>query len=247
MLKKFSARIKTNAQIAPDVYRLELQTRTFSLEAPGQFVNISVPPYFLRRPISVCDWEEGLLTLLYKVQGKGTLAMSKKKPGHSLELLGPLGNGFALQTLQDDDVLLVGGGIGCAPLLALAKALVQQKKHVTAVLGFASQKDILLETDLAQYNVQTHIATLDGSCGTQGTVIDVIKQYGLQHRYFFACGPEGMLRALLDTMTSSGQLSFEERMGCGFGVCMGCSKETKHGSRCVCKDGPVFQKEDLIW
>lgn len=216
------------------------------IERPGQFVNLEVEGHFLRRPISVCDWTPGRLTLLYDVVGEGTAAMRQWPVGKRVNLLAPLGNGFCVEK-SGDRPLLIGGGIGIAPLYMLAKELVKAGKKPTIVLGFNGKEDISWEKEFKSV-AQTFVATASGEYGTKGFVTDVgaVKNCG-SYTYYYACGPMPMLRALCTAMTISGELSLDERMACGFGICMCCSLETKDGAKRICKDGPIFSADELIW
>ena len=233
-----------NAPLTSAVYRMVLEGDTSAITAPGQFVNISIPGLFLRRPISVCDWAENRLTLIYKTVGRGTDALAAMAPGETLDLLTGLGNGYDL-TKSGDAPLLVGGGVGVPPLYGLAKALLSQGKSVDVVLGFNTASEIFYVSEFETLGAQVHIATADGSVGTKGFVTDVMKS--LPYSYFYACGPLPMFRAMEKVARTSGQYSFEERMGCGFGACVGCTMETALGPRRVCKDGPVFEREVILW
>ncbi len=233
-----------NAPLTSAVYRMVLEGDTSAITAPGQFVNISIPGLFLRRPISVCDWAENRLTLIYKTVGRGTDALAAMAPGETLDLLTGLGNGYDL-TKSGDAPLLVGGGVGVPPLYGLAKALLSQGKSVDVVLGFNTASEIFYVSEFETLGAQVHIATADGSVGTKGFVTDVMKS--LPYSYFYACGPLPMFRAMEKEARTSGQYSFEERMGCGFGACVGCTMETALGPRRVCKDGPVFEREVILW
>ncbi|MBQ0037117.1 MAG: dihydroorotate dehydrogenase electron transfer subunit [Clostridiales bacterium] len=237
--------IAENTAIAPDIYRLVLCGDTSAITAPGQFVNIKLDGFFLRRPISVCDWEEGKLTLIYKVLGRGTQAMTAFPAGKELDVLTGLGNGYDMDK-SGDRPLLVGGGVGIPPLYGLARRLVAQGKHPTAVLGFNKAADQFLTEEFAALSVQVIRTTADGSLGIPGFVTDGMAQAGA-YTHLYTCGPEAMLKAVYGACRTSGQFSFEERMGCGFGACMGCSCETKYGAKRICKDGPVLSKEEIIW
>ena len=233
-----------NAPLTSAVYRMVLEGDTSAITAPGQFVNVSIPGLFLRRPISVCDWSENRLTLIYKTVGKGTDRLSAMVPGEKLDLLTGLGNGYDL-TKSGGAPLLVGGGVGVPPLYGLAKALLSQGKSVDVVLGFNTASEIFYVSEFETLGAQVHIATADGSVGTRGFVTDVMGS--LPYSYFYACGPLPMFRAMERVARTSGQYSFEERMGCGFGACVGCTMETALGPRRVCKDGPVFEREVILW
>lgn len=209
---------------------------------PGQFINIRIEGLFLRRPISVCDCGDGELTIVYKIVGKGTEAMSKLSGGE-LDVLLPLGNGYDLADAGDKP-LLIGAGVGVPPLYYLAKRLVAMRKSPTALLGYHSAKDVFLAKEFASLGVETIVVTSDGSAGSKGRVTDYMDR---AYTYFYTCGPEGMLRSVYDRSLTGGQFSFEERMGCGFGACMGCSCKTITGYKRICKDGPVLRKEEILW
>lgn len=243
-MKQGTFSLLENTPLTSAVYRMVLEGDTSAIAAPGQFVNLSVPGLFLRRPISVCDWTENRLTLIYKTVGKGTDRLSAMAPGETLDLLTGLGNGYDL-TKSGDAPLLVGGGVGVPPLYGLAKALLSQGKSVDVVLGFNTASEIFYASEFETLGAQVHIATADGSVGTRGFVTDVME--GLPYSYFYACGPLPMFRAMERVARTSGQYSFEERMGCGFGACVGCTMETVLGPRRVCKDGPVFEREVILW
>ncbi len=232
-----------NEKIADKVYKMTLLGDVSQITAPGQFVNIKLDGFFLRRPISVCDIEKDRLTVIYKVVGNGTLAMSELKKGAELNLLTGLGNGFDT-ALSGDFPLLIGGGVGAPPMYFLCKQLVKQQKKVTAVLGFNSRTDVFLVNELESLGARVLTATVDGSFGTKGFVTDILPQ---NYSYFYACGPEPMLRAVYEKTVTEGELSFEERMGCGFGACMGCSCKTKYGNKRICRDGPVLKKSEVIF
>ena len=226
------------------VYRLELAGDTAAITRPGQFVQIKVPGFYLRRPISVCDWGENSLTLIYKVVGQGTKAMTSLAPGAELDLLTVLGNGFDPAACGDKP-LLVGGGVGVPPLYGLAKRLMAAGKQVTAALGFGSAREAILVDELRALGVDTHVATMDGSMGAKGLVTGLFPALG-EHTYFYACGPAKMLAAVEGALPCDGEMSYEERMGCGFGACVGCTCQTKSGAKRVCKDGPVFKKGEVL-
>ena len=214
------------------------------ITAPGQFVNIKLDGLFLRRPISVCDSEDGILTLIYKVVGKGTEAMSKMGIGEKLDVLSGLGNGYDT-SVSGDKPLLVGGGVGVPPLYKLAKKLIGEGKSVSVILGFNTKDEVFYKDEFEALGCEVRVATVDGSLGTRGFVTDAME--GIDYTYFYTCGPEPMLKTLFRATATSGQLSFEERMGCGFGACMGCSCKTVTGNKRICKEGPVLVKEDIIW
>ena len=234
-----------NERIANGVYRAVLEGDTAAITRPGQFVNIRLEGLYLRRPISVNDCEGDKLTLIYKAVGEGTEKMSRMKAGERLDILTGLGNGYDVSK-SGDAPLLVGGGVGVPPLYMLAKQLIAMGKRVTVVCGFASKDDVFYEDEFRALGAEVYIATADGSYGVKGFVTDVIK--GLDgYSYFYSCGPIPLFKAMDAIMETSGQYSFEERMGCGFGACMGCSCETKYGNKRICRDGPVMEREEIIW
>ena len=216
-----------------------------AIERPGQFVNIAIDGLFLRRPISVCDVEDNVLTIIYKVVGKGTEKMSYMKGGEILDILTGLGNGY-FTDLSGEKPLLVGGGVGVPPMYKLCKDLIKEGKEPTVILGFNTKSEVFYENEFKALGVTVFVTTVDGSYGIKGFVTDAIKEVG-EYTYLYTCGPEPMLKALYNAVTTSGQFSFEERMGCGFGACMGCSCKTKYGNKRICKDGPVLVKEEIIW
>lgn len=237
-------RVLENAPLTPLVWKMRLSADTSAITAPGQFVNIRLPGLYLRRPISICDWDEESLTLIYKVVGKGTDAMTRIKPPHRLDLLVGLGNGYDT-TKSGQKPLLLGGGVGVPPLYGLCKALLGEGKDVTVILGFNAREELFYEDEFKALGAKVFVTTVDGSYGEKGFVTDVMKN--LDYTYFYTCGPGPMFRAIEKTAVTSGQFSFEARMGCGFGACMGCSMETKSGAKRVCKDGPVFEREEILW
>ena len=242
-MKQVIFEIRSNEALTREVYRMVLTGDTSAITAPGQFVEIALPGKFLRRPISVCDWTENSLILIYKVVGQGTEQMASLPALTKLDILTGLGNGYDL-TRSGDNPVLVGGGVGVPPLYALCKALLSQGKKPSVVLGFNKESEIFLFDDFRALGVPTFIATADGSVGTKGFVTDVLNT--LDYSYFYSCGPMPMFRAMEQVVKTSGQYSFEERMGCGFGACMGCSIQTKSGAKRVCKDGPVFIREEVF-
>ena len=237
-------KITSNEKIARDIFKMTLSGDTSAITAPGQFVNIKLDGLFLRRPISVCDCVGDNLTLIYKAVGRGTEQMSRMKNGDELDLLTGLGNGYNTRT-SGDRPLLIGGGVGVPPMYMLCKKLVAEGKKVTVVLGFNSKDDVFCEDEFKALGADVHISTADGTYGTKGFVTDVIKN--LQYTFFYTCGPEPMFRAMHKMMKTPGQYSFEERMGCGFGACMGCSCKTLTGNKRICKEGPVMESEEIIW
>ena len=239
-------KIEENRPLAREIFRMVLTGDTEAITAPGQFVNIRVEGCYLRRPISVADWGEGTLTLIYKAVGQGTRRLCRMQPGETLDLLVGLGNGYDLDCCKKAPVL-IGGGVGVPPLLGLAKRLRGRGITPAVLLGFGSAQEVFGEREFAALGCPVWVATADGSYGHRGFVTDLLAECGAQYDYFYTCGPEGMLRAVYDACGCSGQLSFEERMGCGFGACMGCSCKTKYGTKRICKDGPVLKKEEVIW
>ena len=243
-MKQSIFEILTNTPLTSSVYKMTLRGDTSAITAPGQFVEIALPGKFLRRPISVCDWAENSMTLIYKVVGHGTEQMAALPAGTRLDVLTGLGNGYDT-TLSGENPVLVGGGVGVPPLYALCKKLIAEGKKPRVILGFNKESEIFLKQEFEALGIPTHIATADGSCGTKGFVTDVLKN--LHYSYFYSCGPMPMFRAMEAVVTTSGEFSFEERMGCGFGACMGCSIQTKSGGKRVCKDGPVFLREEVFF
>jgi len=233
-----------NYPIARDVFRMKLICPEHGFTAPGQFLNIRIDGLYLRRPISICDWDEKSVDIVYKVIGKGTEKMSEMAPGDELSALLPLGNGFDLSRCGQKP-LIIGGGVGTPPLYGLAKALIVQGKKPLAILGFNSAEDAMLVDEFEALGVPVRVTTVDGTLGKKGFVTDALD--GLDYTDYCTCGPEPMLKAVFKQCPTDGQLSFEARMACGFGACMGCSCETKSGSKRICKDGPVLLKEDLLW
>lgn len=246
MYKKGLYQILSNERLTDAVWRMILAGDTGWITAPGQFVNIALEGRYLRRPISVCDWDERTLTLVYKVVGGGTAQMSCMTPGTELDLLTGLGNGFSVVDAAQRP-LLVGGGVGVPPLYNLAKKLLAAGREVAVVLGFSTASEVFYEEEFRALGCRVVVATADGSRGVKGFVTTAIAESGIAFDYFYACGPLPMLRALCEGVAQDGQLSFEERMGCGFGGCMGCSCQTKYGSKRICKEGPVLTKEEIIW
>ena len=235
--------ITENYALTSSVYRMELEGDTSAITNCGQFVDLRLPEKYLRRPISVCDYAENRLTLIYKVVGSGTEIMASLPVGTQLDVLTGLGNGYDT-SLSGQNPVLVGGGVGVPPMYNLCKKLVAEGKHPQVVLGFNMASEIFLADEFKALGVDVYIATADGSVGTKGFVTDVIKN--LNYTYFYSCGPMPMFKAMEQVMTTSGQYSFEERMGCGFGACMGCTIQTKTGYKRVCKDGPVFFREEVF-
>ena len=236
--------IISNTALTDCVYKMVLLGDTSAITAPGQFVNIRLDGMFLRRPISVCDYDENTLTLVYKVVGKGTETMSGMVKGQKLDILTGLGNGYDL-SLSGEKPVLLGGGVGVPPMYNLAKKLLAQGKKVTVILGFNTRSEIFYEAEFKALGCDVTVATADGSYGVKGFATTPLPQ--TDYTYFYTCGPEPMLKAVYKATNTSGQMSFEERMGCGFGACMGCSCKTLTGYKRICKDGPVMRKEEILW
>ena len=236
--------IVSNEALTDSVYKTVLEGDTSAITASGQFVNIQLDGLFLRRPISVCDYDEKNLTIVYKVVGKGTEAMSKMAAGQELDILTGLGNGYDL-TLSGQKPVLLGGGVGVPPMYNLAKKLIQEGKDVTVILGFNTRSEIFYEEEFKALGCTVIVATADGSYGVKGFATTPLSE--IDYTYFYTCGPEPMLKAVYRASRTSGQMSFEERMGCGFGACMGCSCKTLTGYKRICKEGPVMKKEEILW
>ena len=236
--------IRSNKALTDSVYKMVLEGDTSAITNCGQFVNIQLDGMFLRRPISVCDYDAETLTIVYKVVGKGTEAMSAMTAGTELDILTGLGNGYDL-TLSGDKPVLLGGGVGVPPMYNLAKKLLAQGCRVHVILGFNTKSEIFYENEFKALGCDVTVTTVDGSYGVMGFVTTALES--LDYTYFYTCGPEPMLKAVYRTSTTSGQMSFEERMGCGFGACMGCSCKTLTGYKRICKEGPVMKKEEILW
>ena len=242
-MKQSIFKILTNTPLTSTVYKMVLQGDTSAITAPGQFVNIQLTGRFLRRPISVCDYDGSTLTILYKVVGGGTAQMAAMEEGQALDILTGLGNGYDLSVSGSHPVLL-GGGVGVPPLYRLAKDLIAQGKTVSVVLGFNTASEVFYEDEFRAMGCDVTVTTVDGSYGVKGFVTDALPE---SYTYFYTCGREPMLKAVYRASATSGQMSFEERMGCGFGACMGCSCKTLTGYKRICKDGPVMRKEEIAW
>ena len=242
-MKQSIFKILSNTALTDSVYKMVLEGDTSHITNCGQFVNIQLDGMFLRRPISVCDYDEKTLTIVYKVVGKGTEAMSVMGEGTELDILTGLGNGYDL-TLAGDKPVLLGGGVGVPPMYNLAKKLRAMDKDVTVILGFNTQSEIFYEEEFKALGCTVFVTTVDGSYGIKGFVTDALPE---NYTYFYTCGPEPMLKAVYRATTTSGEMSFEERMGCGFGACMGCSCKTLTGYKRICKEGPVMKKEEILW
>lgn len=236
--------ISSNEKLTENVYKMVLCGDTSAVTACGQFINIQLAGHYLRRPISIFDCKENELSIIYKVVGVGTEQMSEMKAGEKLDCLVGLGNGFDISD-EGMNPVVIGGGVGVPPMFYLAKKLIEKGKNVTAVLGFNKADEVFCKEDFEAIGAKVIVTTVDGSTGVKGFVTDALKD--IDYSYFYTCGPEPMLKALYNNTVTSGQFSFEERMGCGFGACMGCSCKTKYGNKRICKDGPVLVKEEIIW
>lgn len=245
-MKQGIYQIEENIEIAKNTWKMRLLGDTSACTAPGQFVNLKLSGFFLRRPISVCDYDQNSITIIYKVVGDGTKAMTTMAAGTEIDLLTGLGNGYDI-TKAGSTPVLIGGGAGVPPMYGLAKALLSSdpQRNVHVILGFNTADEIFYQEEFKKLGAMVHVATADGSAGTKGFVTNVLKT--LDYSYFFTCGPAPMFQAIEKIAKTSGQYSFEERMGCGFGACMGCSCKTKYGNKRICKDGPVLEREEIIW
>ena len=246
MYKKGLYTIVSNTPLTPAVYRMVLEGDTQYITHSGEFINIELSGKFLRRPISIADYDERTITIIYKVVGRGTEQMKGMQAGEVLDILTGLGNGFS----TDNDAkrpLLVGGGVGVPPMYNLCKRLLGEGKRPIVILGFNTAAEIFYADEFRALGVDVYVSTADGSEGTKGFVTDVIREKALDFDYLYTCGPLPMLKALYDATESPAEFSFEERMGCGFGACMGCSCKTKYGNKRICKDGPVLKREEIIW
>lgn len=242
MYKEDNYKILSNEKIAKDVYKMILEGDTQYITAPGQFINIKLNDKFLRRPISVCDCDDSTITIIYKVVGSGTEYMSTLAEGEILDILTGLGNGYDIS--KSTKPLLIGGGVGVPPLYMLAKKLIEAGQRPVVILGFNTKDEIFYEDEFKSIGCDVRVTTVDGSYGIKGFVTDAFPD---DYDYFYTCGPMPMFRAIEKVAVTSGQYSFEERMGCGFGACMGCSCKTKYGSKRICKDGPVLEREEIVW
>lgn len=236
--------IVSNQRLTENIWEMTLRGETRAVTAPGQFVQLLLEPYFLRRPISVCNVEDDLLTIVYKAVGRGTEYMTSLTSGKKLDVLSGLGNGYTLSETGDAP-LLIGGGAGVPPMYYLARRLLEMGKNVAVILGFNTKAEVFYEDKFRALGAKVLVTTVDGSCGIKGFVTDAMKD--LHFSSTCACGPEPMLKAVYAASETGGQFSFEERMGCGFGACMGCTCETKYGHKRICKDGPVLKKEEILW
>ena len=235
--------ITQNKRLTKSVYKMKLKGDTSGFTAPGQFLNIKLNGFFLRRPISLCDLNDDEITIIYKTVGRGTAHMAAMKEGDTLDILTGLGNGYDL-SLAGDAPVLIGGGVGVPPLYLLARRLKENRKNVSVILGFNSADEIFYEEEFKNLGCNVAVTTADGSAGVRGFVTDALKG---EYSYIYTCGPEPMLKAVYKAVKCSGQFSFEERMGCGFGACMGCSCKCITGYKRICKDGPVLRKEEILW
>ena len=243
-MKQGLFQIAENTPLTDSVLRMRLVGDVSDITASGQFINIKLDGLYLRRPISVYDRDEESVTIIYKVVGKGTEQMRAMKVGETLDVLTGLGNGYDL-SVSGDRPLLLGGGVGVPPMYMLAKMLIAEGKRVSVILGFNTKNEVFCEEDFRALGCDVTVTTVDGSYGTKGFVTDAMKD--MDYTYFYTCGPEPMLRAIYRASVTEGQFSFEERMGCGFGACMGCSCKTVTGYKRICKDGPVLRKEEILW
>ena len=244
-MKQCLFEIVSNRRLAPNVFEMVLRGDCSAVAAPGQFVNLRLDGFYLRRPISVCNVDGEMLTLIYKVVGRGTEAMSRMQPGGKLNALVGLGNGYSLDECGDRP-MLIGGGAGVPPMYLLARRLLARGADVTVVLGFNAREEIFYEEEFRALGAKVVVATADGSYGVRGFVTDAMKRLPAPSAVC-ACGPEPMLKAVYNAADVPGQFSFESRMGCGFGACMGCTCKTKYGAKRICKDGPVLRREEIVW
>lgn len=235
-------KIKSNQALTADIFKMVLEGDTSAITAPGQFINIQLEGKFLRRPISVCDYDDSTITIIYKVVGEGTAQMSKLQQGEELDCLVGLGNGYDIS--KSKAPLVIGGGVGIPPLYNLTKRLLADGQKPIIILGFNTESEIFYLDEFRALGCEVRVTTVDGSFGTKGFVTDAM---GADYDYFYTCGPMPMFRAIEAKVQTSGQYSFEERMGCGFGACMGCSCKTKYGYKRICKDGPVLEREEIVW
>lgn len=235
--------IKENRQLTDKMWKMVLCHPDLAVQKPGQFINLKIDGYFLRRPISVCDYAPGEVTIIYAVVGKGTKVLSEMQIGETVQALTGLGNGYDISEAGEKPLLL-GGGAGVPPMYLLAKQLRAEGKMVTVILGFNTKSEIYYDEEFYKIGCRVILATADGSLGAKGFVTDVMPE---DYSYVYTCGPEPMLKAVYKKAETSGQFSFEERMGCGFGACMGCSCKTITGYKRICKDGPVLRKEEILW
>ena len=242
MYKQDIYEILSNEPLTKDVFKMILKGDTQYITAPGQFINLKLEGKFLRRPISVCDYDGETVTIIYKVVGEGTKQMSEMRAGEKLDCITGLGNGYDIS--KSKKPLVIGGGVGVPPMYNLTKCLIANGQKPTVILGFNTKSEIFYEEEFKALGAEVIVATADGSYGVKGFVTDAMPE---EYDYFYTCGPMPMFRAIENKVKTSGQYSFEERMGCGFGACMGCSCKTKYGYKRICKDGPVLEREEIIW
>ena len=238
--------IKENIQLNHNIFKLVLLGDTTWCKRPGQFIEITVDNGYLKRPISICDFNEKELIIIYKTIGKGTKWLAQQAKGAIINTIVDLGNGFNIIPLGQN-ILLIGGGVGIPPLYLLAKTAISKGKNVTVILGFQSKEDSFYVKEFQDLNIPVYVSSNDGSIGTKGFVTTIMENQNLTNVNYCCCGPLVMMKAIAKVSTAKGLLSLESKMGCGFGACMGCSIETKKGYRRVCKEGPVFKSEDIIW
>ena len=243
-MKQSIFEIRSNEALTDSIYKMILVGDTSDITNPGQFINIKIDGFYLRRPISICDYDDETITIIYKVVGAGTEVMAKMSAGEKLDILVALGNGFDTSKSGENPVL-IGGGVGVPPMYNLCKKLIDEGKKVSVILGFNTTDEIFYENEFKNLGADVYVTTVDGSYGVKGFVTDVLCD--LDYSYFFTCGPMPMFKAIENTVKTSGQYSFEERMGCGFGACMGCSCKTKYKNIRICKDGPVLEREVIVW
>ena len=243
MSKDVLLKISKHEKLTNNVYKMILEGDTSAITKPGQFINIKIDNVFLRRPISICDYDENTITIIYKTVGKGTILLSKYNEGDTLQVLVGLGNGFTLQ--DGEEQVVVGGGVGVPPMYRVAKELISQGKKVKAVLGFNTKDEVFYEEEFRALGIDVYVTTVDGSLGTKGFVTNVLNE--LSFDYYYTCGPKPMLKAIHKGNYGEGQLSFEEKMGCGFGACMGCTCKTLYGNKRICVEGPVLESEEVLW
>lgn len=245
-MRHVSLTITANKQVIPSIYEMRLEGDVKGIERPGQFVNVAINGLFLRRPFSISDYDAEGLTLLYKTVGVGSRKMAAMGGGEKLDILNGLGNGFSSET-EYSRMFLAGGGIGIAPLYKLAKELKVKDKIVSVALCFNTANEVFYAERFRDLGVEVYVATVDGSVGCKGYVTNLIDERGIEFDYFYACGPMPMIKSICQSVDKPGEVSLEARMGCGFGICMGCSIPIKSGYARICKEGPVFRKEDLVW
>ena len=242
-MKQVLLEVEKTESLCANVFKTVFRGDVSDIRAPGQFVNVRLDGLYLRRPISVCDLGEDELTLVYKVVGKGTLKLSESKKGDPFDVLTGLGNGYDL-SLSGESPLLIGGGVGVPPLYYLAKKLIEKGARPFVALGFNKKEEVFFAREFEALGAAVKVATVDGSLGEKGFVTNILPE---SYSYFYACGPEPMLKAVYKATATEGELSFEERMGCGFGACMGCSCKTLTGNKRICKEGPVMKKGEILW